>query len=197
VGCGGCSACCASCRASFGPRHTDSSPATGTAGSGAGTAVACRLRRRRPGFCPEHRSVPIYLNWRNRHRRRGEYTEPANAPWSLGRWGVALNVIAILWVVFIVVVFALPPNELVLWTMLSLAIALAAYWRVSARRHFAGPKSHPSGSARAASDRQPSPAAAAVDRGTLVCYGAHRGGAAAGAARGRVRAKSDAPAGAR
>ena len=100
--------------------------------------------------------IPIYLNWRNRHRRRGEYTEPANAPWSLGRWGVALNVIAILWVVFIVVVFALPPNELVLWTMLSLAIALAAYWRVSARRRFAGPKSHPSGSSRAASDRQPS-----------------------------------------
>jgi len=65
-------------------------------------------------------------------------------------------VVAILWVVFIVVVFALPPNELVLWTMLSLAIALAAYWRVSARRRFAGPKSHPSGSSRAASDRQPS-----------------------------------------
>src|SRR5438309_5074864 len=24
--------------------------------------------------------IPIYLNWRNRRRRRGEYTEPANAP---------------------------------------------------------------------------------------------------------------------
>src|SRR5439155_27118367 len=42
--------------------------------------------------------IPIYLNWRNRCRRRGEYTEPANAPWSLGRWSAALNVVAILWV---------------------------------------------------------------------------------------------------
>src|SRR5881296_4150015 len=83
--------------------------------------------------------IPIYLNWRNRRRRRGEYTEPANAPWSLGRWSAALNVVAILWVVFIVVVFTLPPNELVLWTMLAVAIALAAYWRLWARRRFVGP----------------------------------------------------------
>jgi len=37
------------------------------------------------------------------------------------------------------VVFALPPNELVLWTMLAVAVALAAYWRLSARRRFVGP----------------------------------------------------------
>jgi len=36
-------------------------------------------------------------------------------------------------------VFALPPNELVLWTMLAVAVALAAYWRLSARRRFVGP----------------------------------------------------------
>ena len=83
--------------------------------------------------------IPIYLNWRNRRRRRGEYTEPANAPWTLGRWSAAFNVVAILWVAFIAVVFALPPNELVLWTMLAVAIALAAYWRLSARRRFVGP----------------------------------------------------------
>jgi len=83
--------------------------------------------------------IPIYLNWRNRCGRRGEYTEPANAPWSLGRWSAALNVVAILWVAFIAVVFALPPNELVLWTMLAVAAGLAAYWRLWARRRFVGP----------------------------------------------------------
>ena len=76
--------------------------------------------------------IPIYLNWRNRRRGRGEHTTPASAPWSLGRWAPAVNVVAIVWV-------ALPPNELVLWTMLLLAVALAAYWRVSARRRFVGP----------------------------------------------------------
>jgi hypothetical protein len=48
-------------------------------------------------------------------------------------------VVAIAWVAFITVVFALPPNELVLWTMLLLAVALAAYWTLSARRRFVGP----------------------------------------------------------
>ena len=38
------------------------------------------------------------------------------------------------------VVFALPPNELVLWTMLLLALALGVYWLVSARRRFLGPR---------------------------------------------------------
>src|SRR5207237_6500770 len=56
--------------------------------------------------------IPIYLNWRNRRRGRGEYTTPATAAWSLGRWAGAVNVVAIVWVMFIAIVFALPPNEL-------------------------------------------------------------------------------------
>src|SRR5438094_5613161 len=83
--------------------------------------------------------IPIYLNWRNRRRRRGEYTMPSNAPWNLGRLSAVFNVVAILWVAFIAVVFALPPNELVLWTMLAVAFGLAADWRLSARRRFVGP----------------------------------------------------------
>jgi amino acid transporter len=83
--------------------------------------------------------IPIYLNWRNRRRRTGEYATRATAPWSLGRFGPAVNVVAIVWVVVISVVFALPPNELVLWTMLLLGGLLALYWALSARRRFVGP----------------------------------------------------------
>ena len=83
--------------------------------------------------------IPIWLNWLNRLRRRGEYATRVTAPWSLGRFGPAINTVAILWVIVITVVFALPPNELVLWTMLLLAVALGAYWVVSARRRFVGP----------------------------------------------------------
>jgi amino acid transporter len=82
---------------------------------------------------------PIYLNWRNRRRRQGEYTTPETAPWSLGSWGPVLNVIAIAWVLFLTVIFSLPPNELVLWTMLALAAGLVLYWRVSAKGKFVGP----------------------------------------------------------
>ena len=83
--------------------------------------------------------IPIYLNWRNRRRGRGEFATADTAPWSLGRFGPVLNVIAIVWVIAITIVFALPPNELVLWTMLLVAVLLIAYWRLSARRRFVGP----------------------------------------------------------
>jgi amino acid transporter len=84
-------------------------------------------------------AIPVYLNWRNRRRGAGEYTTPATAPWTLGRLGPAINVVALAWVAFITVIFALPPNELVLWTMLLLAVGLAIYWTLSARRRFVGP----------------------------------------------------------
>jgi len=83
--------------------------------------------------------IPIWLNWLNRLRRRGEYATRVTAPWSLGRFGPAINTVAILWVIVITVVFALPPNELVLWTMLLLGGLIALYWWLSARRRFVGP----------------------------------------------------------
>jgi amino acid transporter len=82
---------------------------------------------------------PIYLNWRNRRRGQGEYATPATAAWSLGRWGPTLNLIAIGWVLFLTVIFSLPPNELVLWTMLALTIGLILYWQLAAKRSFVGP----------------------------------------------------------
>ena len=82
---------------------------------------------------------PIYLNWRNRRRGQGEFTTAATAPWNLGAWSPVLNVIAIVWVLFLTVIFSLPPNELVLWTMLALAAGLVFYWQVSAKRTFVGP----------------------------------------------------------
>jgi hypothetical protein len=42
-------------------------------------------------------------------------------------------------VLFLTVIFSLPPNELVLWTMLALTAGLVLYWQVSAKRTFVGP----------------------------------------------------------
>ena len=94
--------------------------------------------------------IPIALNWRNRRRGRGEHATAATAPWSLGRWAPLVNLTAIAWVAFIVVVFALPPNELVLWTMLLLGALLALYWRVVARGRFVGPVAAPNDEASGA-----------------------------------------------
>jgi len=46
------------------------------------------------------------------------------ARWSLGRWSATINTAAIPWVIVITVVFVLPPNELVLWTMLVVGLLL-------------------------------------------------------------------------
>jgi len=83
--------------------------------------------------------IPVYLNWRNRRRGQGEFTTRATAPWNLGRWSGPINVIAIVWTVFLTVIFSLPPNELVLWTTLLVALLLGVYWRAHAARRFHGP----------------------------------------------------------
>ena len=87
--------------------------------------------------------IPIFLNLRNRLFRQGEFATRETAPWSLGRRATFINVVAVAWVLFITVVFALPPNELVLWTTLLFGLFLAVYWRAYARRHFRGPSSGP------------------------------------------------------
>jgi amino acid transporter len=84
--------------------------------------------------------IPIWLNRRNRRRGRGEFVTAEQAPWNLGRWSPLINGIAITWIAVLTVVFVLPPNELVLWTMLLVTAGLLAYWSLSARRHFRGPQ---------------------------------------------------------
>jgi amino acid transporter len=80
--------------------------------------------------------IPIYLNLRNRRRREGEYMTRDVAAWSLGRYSPVVNGVAIAWIAFITIVFMLPPNELVLWTMLAVAVGMTALWMTSARRRF-------------------------------------------------------------
>ena len=83
--------------------------------------------------------IPIFLNVRNRLRGRGEFTTKATAAWSVGRAGNAVALVALLWIAVITVIFSLPPNELVLWTMLALALLLVLYWFGNARARFRGP----------------------------------------------------------
>ncbi|MFO0590226.1 MAG: amino acid permease [Polyangiaceae bacterium] len=83
--------------------------------------------------------IPILLLLRNRLRKRGATLDNGEAPWNLGRAGKAINAVAVVWVALITVIFCLPPNELVLWSMIALGVLLAAGWWISARRHFVGP----------------------------------------------------------
>jgi amino acid transporter len=85
-------------------------------------------------------AIPILLNLRNRLTGRGEHTTAASAPWSLGRWGLVLNAIAVCWVAVVTVLFSLPPNELAGWSLLLLILFMGMYWAVDARHRFRGPQ---------------------------------------------------------
>ncbi|MBI4673702.1 MAG: amino acid permease [Chloroflexi bacterium] len=83
---------------------------------------------------------PTYLNWRNKRRNQGEHTSNVNAPWNLKQWGPIINVIAMVWIIIISILFVLPPNELVLWTMVTVGVLLAVYWFGFERSRFKGPR---------------------------------------------------------
>jgi amino acid transporter len=85
-------------------------------------------------------NIPVFLNVRNKLRNKGLYTTKENAPWNLGAWGPVLNIIAVTYTVFICTLFVLPPNELVLWTMVLFAIILLIAWFGYAKNNFKGPK---------------------------------------------------------
>jgi amino acid transporter len=80
--------------------------------------------------------LPIFA--RVIRRMRGLRDEPG--PWSLGRWSQPVAIVASMWVVFICVLFVLPPNEIAGMAMGVVVAALLAMWFLRARHGFRGPK---------------------------------------------------------
>jgi amino acid transporter len=83
--------------------------------------------------------IPIYLNVRNKMRKQGEHATPESAPWSLRNWGTLINWIAIAWIVFITLLFSIPPNELAGWSIIILGVFMVLYWQLDAKNRFKGP----------------------------------------------------------
>ena len=82
-------------------------------------------------------TIPVALGWRA--RRKGS-DWPRQAVWSLGRYGSAMNVAAVVVTAVICVVLVMPPNLLVGGTLAALLLGLGVlYWTV-VRRRFQGPE---------------------------------------------------------
>lgn len=69
-------------------------------------------------------------------RKRGW---PRTGPWSLGKYGAIVNVIAVGWIVFMVVLMSLPPHGLAGVTLLATIALLFLAWFGGVRRIFKGP----------------------------------------------------------
>ncbi len=69
-------------------------------------------------------------------------------PWHLGRWSYPIGIIAVVWVVFITILFMLPTGSPIGWgnfnyTVVAVVVVIGfagIYWLVSAKNWFTGPK---------------------------------------------------------
>lgn len=76
--------------------------------------------------------LPVWLHWRS-----GSKLE--RGPWHLGNYSRALNVVAILWVIFLCVILCLADAKT--WqSILAVSVILALWYAMYERRHFHGPE---------------------------------------------------------
>ncbi len=80
--------------------------------------------------------IPILLYWRN--RRSSNAIPPG--PWNLGRWGIAINAVALLWTAGISIMLVMPPNQLAGKTIAALAAGLGLWYILRERHRFKGPE---------------------------------------------------------
>jgi amino acid transporter len=73
----------------------------------------------------------VYLRARRRALTRG--------PWNLGRFGGVINVIAILWVIFLSIILSLPDRMRAGKSIVAVTILLALWYGLFERRRFQGP----------------------------------------------------------
>jgi amino acid transporter len=81
--------------------------------------------------------IPLLLKLRAMHL--GIWREKANGPWSLGNWTVPVNLVALAWIVFITVLFVLPPNELTGYVFGGIFVTLLVLYAARVRGRFKGP----------------------------------------------------------
>ncbi len=79
--------------------------------------------------------IPVYLAW----RLRGGPQEAPRGPWHLGRFGSAVNLIAMLWVVFIAVILSIPDGMRAGKTIAGLTVLLGVWYVLVERHRFRGP----------------------------------------------------------
>jgi amino acid transporter len=81
--------------------------------------------------------IPVALGLRARFRGSNW---PGLAPWTLGRWGAAVNFIALLYTAFICFVLIMPPNQLAAKTLAAVLAALGLVYVIQVRRKYQGPE---------------------------------------------------------
>ncbi len=80
-------------------------------------------------------TIPVFLALRARLTNG----DGERGPWNLGRYSSMINLIAILWVVFISVILSLPDNGRAGKSIAAVTVLLVLWYVLRERHHFAGP----------------------------------------------------------
>ncbi len=79
--------------------------------------------------------IPVWLHWRARGTSRGV----EHGPWHLGKFSSAVNLIAIVWVVFLCIILSLPDDMRAGKAMIVLTLALGLLYVTPGKEQFSGP----------------------------------------------------------
>jgi amino acid transporter len=77
--------------------------------------------------------LPVWLHWRS-----GSKLE--RGPWHLGRYSRAINVVAILWVIFLSIVLSIPDQQRAGKSIAAVMLLLGIWYLLRERSRFTGPK---------------------------------------------------------
>ena len=75
--------------------------------------------------------IPVFLHLRARELERG--------PWNLGKYSRVINIVAVLWVIFLSVILSLPDDMLTGKSIAGVTLLLALWYGLRERRRFKGP----------------------------------------------------------
>jgi len=82
--------------------------------------------------------IPLYLKLRA--EARGIFQPKHLGPWNLGKWSKPINMLSLLWIVFISVIMVIPPNQNAGYALIGMMAVLVIMDLAYYRKHFPGPE---------------------------------------------------------
>ncbi|GED55941.1 amino acid permease [Brevibacillus formosus] len=82
--------------------------------------------------------IPLYLKLRA--ESRGLFQRKHYGPWHLGNWSKPINVLSLIWIVFISIMMVIPPNQTAGYALIAMFFVLLIMDLAYYRKHFKGPQ---------------------------------------------------------
>lgn len=82
--------------------------------------------------------IPIYLKLEA--EAKGIFKPKHYGPWSLGKWSKPINILSIIWILFISIMMIIPPNHMAAYALGGMFIILIIMDLAYYKKHFKGPQ---------------------------------------------------------